>query len=58
MPRAPARINERFARDPWDWVSAGAVYRGAGTIPGPACLGYGYAGLGQDTFYLVIGPRF
>lgn len=58
MPRAPARINERFVRDPWDWVTAGGVYWGADTILGAVFVGYGYSSLSQDTLYLMIGPRF
>ncbi len=52
------RINDRLMKDPWDWVTAGAVYWGADTILGPIFVGYGYSSLGQGTVYLVVGPRF
>jgi NTE family protein len=52
------RINDPLMEDPWGWVEAGSIYVGADTIFGVLYLGYGYASLGQGTFYLEIGPQF
>jgi NTE family protein len=52
------RINDALMKDPWDWVSAAAVFWAADTILGVVYLGYGYSSLGQGSAYLVIGPEF
>jgi len=52
------RINDALMKDPWDRVFAGSVFWGADTILGAVHIGYGYASIGQDTWYLLIGPRF
>ncbi|WP_455221593.1 BamA/TamA family outer membrane protein, partial [Kaarinaea lacus] len=52
------RINDQLMKDPWDRVFAGSVFWGADTKLGALHLGYGYSSLEQDTWYLVIGPRF
>ena len=53
-----ARINNALMNSPWDWVTAGSIYWAADTVLGAVYLGYGYADLGQQVGYLMIGSRF
>ncbi len=52
------RINDDLMEDPWSWVTAGGIFLGADTFLGGFYLGYGYASLGQGSFYMVFGPQF
>ena len=49
---------DELMKDPWDRVYSGSILWGADTILGALHIGYGYSSLEQDTWYLVIGPRF
>lgn len=52
------RINDPFMQGPWDATHSASLYWGADTILGAVYIGYGYSDLGQNSLYLMIGPRF
>jgi NTE family protein len=52
------RIDDGFMEDPFGWVTSSSVYWGAETTLGVIYFGYGLSSLNQESYYLVIGPRF